>query len=70
MRAGASSGAGYDMIFAEADAYSDGFARIVHATQPERHDPFNIARTDHDVFRPQPTAASDLDGTMSSSWSG
>ena len=45
VRTGAVPATGYDEIFAEADAYSDGFARIVHATQPDRHDPFNIART-------------------------
>lgn len=44
VKAVAATGAGYDLIISEADAFSDGFARIVHAAQPNRHDPYNIAR--------------------------
>ncbi|PYG01866.1 hypothetical protein SAMN05216184_101331 [Georgenia satyanarayanai] len=33
----------YDLLFAEAEAYSDGFAKVVHATQPDRHDPHRVS---------------------------
>lgn len=42
--AAAATTATYDTLFGEADSYSDGFARVVHASQPDRHDPYNIAR--------------------------
>lgn len=46
------AGAGYDEIFAEAGAYDDGFAKIVHAHQPERHDDFDVAQAGPDRLLP------------------
>jgi hypothetical protein len=46
------AGAGYDDIFAEASAYDDGFAKIVHAHQPERHDEFDVAQAGPDRLLP------------------
>jgi hypothetical protein len=43
VRAGVPPGPRLDPIFAEAEAFSDGFARVVHASQPDRHDPFGVS---------------------------
>jgi hypothetical protein len=46
-------GAGaFDEIFIEAEAYDDGFAKIVHTFQPNRHDSLDVAGAGPD--RPKP----------------
>ena len=42
----------YDEIFREVEAYDDGFAKIVHTFQSDRHDIHDLANTGSNALRP------------------